>query len=254
MPFTVSNIIIGEPFTQLTDVDSTNNYAMAQARQQLAVHGTVWFAHNQTAAKGQRGKRWHSEAGKNIAMSVLLNMRWLKVDEQFKLSATIALALHDFVNKYAQINLKIKWPNDIYFGDRKAAGILIENILQGNNWQWAVVGIGVNINQTQFDSALKNAVSLKQITNKNFNVIELAKEACGCIQNRYQQLKQQKFEEILKSYNAVLYKRNEEVKLKKNNIIFKCLIDEVNEFGQLTVKNAVKENFDFGKVEWIIND
>ena len=88
-----------------------------------------------------------------------------------------SLPAYDFFNFYAIDETSIKWPNDIYWRDRKAGGILIENILQGKKWKFAIVGIGININQTLFPASLPNPVSLKQITGKTFNVVELGKRA-----------------------------------------------------------------------------
>ena len=137
----------GSFFTILDTVDSTNNYAMARIDDGLAKHGMVWFANEQTAGKGQRGKEWASEKGKNIAMSLVLSPEQLKLTSQFHLSAAVALACFEFLSGYIDGEAKIKWPNDLFWRDRKAGGILIENKLQGKTWKWAVVGIGININQ-----------------------------------------------------------------------------------------------------------
>jgi BirA family biotin operon repressor/biotin-[acetyl-CoA-carboxylase] ligase len=244
--------IIGQPFTEITETESTNNYAMALAQNGLATHGAAYFAHHQTAGKGQRGKQWNSMPKQNIIISVLLDMRWLPVSEQFYLSAAIALAAYNFFSKYAGENTAIKWPNDIYWNDRKAAGILIENIIRGNSWQWAVAGIGININQTTFDEGLKNPVSLKQITGKDFDVMVLAKQLCNNLQQQFSQLQNGNKEVVLKMYNDVLFKKNEKVKLKKDNAIFFCTVKEVNDRGQLIVEGATKNSFDFGEVEWLI--
>ena len=243
---------IGKPFTELSETESTNNYAMHMAQSGLAWHGAAWFAHHQTKGKGQRGKAWKDEPGQNMSMSVLLDTTVLAVFQPFTLSAAVALATHDFLNQYTYGDATIKWPNDIYWRDRKAAGILIENSIRGNNWQWAVVGIGININQVKFDPLLPNPVSLKQITGKNYNVVELAKELCGFIQLRYKKLVEKGMDEILANYNAVLYKKNASVHLKKQGHSFHCTIKEVDAYGRLFVDNAMQPFFEFGDVEWIL--
>src|SRR5688572_2022740 len=167
---------IGQPFTILSSVDSTNNYAMARVQAGLAQHGAAWFAHEQTAGKGQRNKHWLTNPSENILLSVVLQPFTLTASEQFLLSASVALACCDFYKNYAGEETSIKWPNDLYWRDRKAGGILIENNFRGSEWVFAIAGIGININQTSFDPALPNPVSLKQITGKNFNVIQLARE------------------------------------------------------------------------------
>src|SRR4051812_42781769 len=122
---------IGHFFKMLPLVDSTNNYAMGQVHAGLAKHGFVYATEEQTAGKGQRGKIWQSEPGSNITLTAVLEPYPLSYAKQFYLSAVIALACFDFVRKYAGEKTKIKWPNDIYIDDRKAGGILIENVLNG---------------------------------------------------------------------------------------------------------------------------
>jgi len=251
LPSLLSALSIGNPFTELAEVDSTNNYAMAQALQGTANHGHAWFAQRQTAGKGSRGKSWSAADGQNIILSVLLSPSPLVSACSFYLSAAVALATYDFFKDFAGEETKIKWPNDIYWRDRKAAGILIENNMRGNTWQWAVAGMGVNINQADFGASLVNPVSLKQITGKTYNVVAMAKTLCNCLQVRYQQLLQDK-ESILQDYNMVLYKRGEIVKLKKNNAVFSCVIKEVNAFGQLQIADAPLSQVEFGEVEWVI--
>ena len=249
-------------FTILDSVDSTNNYAMAKVHAGLSKHGDGWYAHNQTAGKGQRGKNWHTGNGKNIALSIVIEPFPLLISEQFKLSAAIALGCFDFFSEYAGKETKIKWPNDIYWRDRKAGGILIENIIgksattgKGTNtssWKFAIAGIGININETNFDPALTNAVSLKQITGKDFEPVELAKQLHQIILTRVNELNETAFEVLLKAYNKNLYKIDQPVRLKKNNIDFESVIKGVTANGQLYTTDRIDNFFDFGEVEWLL--
>ena len=249
-------------FIVFDSVDSTNNYAMAKVHAGLAKHGDGWFAHHQTTGKGQRGKSWHTGNGKNIAMSIVIEPSPLLISEQLKLSAAIAMACFDFFNKYAGEETTIKWPNDIYWRDRKAGGILIENIIgkvgaigkQSNksSWKFAIAGIGININETDFDPELANAVSLKQITGKDFEPVELAKQLQQIVLKRVKELHQKPFDVLLKEYNNNLYKINQAVRLKKNNIEFESVIKGVTETGQLYTTDRIDNFFDFGEVEWIL--
>ncbi len=243
---------IGQPFIELTEVESTNIYAMDQLQSNLAAHGTAVFAHHQTGGKGQHGKTWLSEPGSNLALSVILDTEFLSIANQFPLSVMAALACHDLFSRYALDETRIKWPNDVYWRDRKAGGILIENRMRGSKWQGSVVGIGLNLNQVQFVGTLKNPVSLKQITGKNFNIITFAKELCVCLEYRYQQLQEGKWEELLLLYNQHLFKRNERVKLKKESASFYCTVLGVSQTGELLVSGGPKESFRFGEVEWVI--
>ncbi len=237
-------------FTILDTVDSTNNYAMQQAHDGLAKHGMAWFAKEQTAGKGQRGKNWAGEKGKNIAMSLVLIPGQLKITSQFHLSAVIALGCFEFLKIYAGDEIKIKWPNDLYWRDRKAGGVLIENKFQGKAWKWAVVGIGININQTEFNKDLVNPVSLKQITGKTFNVIDLAKELHSLLMKNLTTGRAP--DEILQQYNEQLYKINQLVTLRKAGVKFDTVIKEVSAQGKLVTVDAIEREFDFGEVEWVL--
>lgn len=259
MPSTNTNIqpnnqqpVIGNTFIELDSVDSTNTHAMKQIQAKLAEHGTVYFAHQQTAGKGRQGKVWETEPKANIILSVVLDAARLQIAHQFFISAVAALAVVDLLNKFTPTNSTIKWPNDVYYNDTKAAGILIENNLQGNKWQWCVVGIGININQMQFPKGLINPISLAQITNKNYDTINLAKQLCAFLESWYLRMVAGNFSYILENYNQCLYKKGQIVKLKKNNIAFNCTVDQVNKQGKLLVKDGLQHEFDFGEIEWVI--
>ncbi|HRH60658.1 MAG TPA: biotin--[acetyl-CoA-carboxylase] ligase [Chitinophagaceae bacterium] len=242
----------GATFTELITVGSTNIYAMQQVQQGLAAHGNTYFAQQQTAGKGQRGKSWNAEAGKNILMSIVLNTESINLYNRFGVSIAVALAAHNIFSKYAGDETKIKWPNDIYWRDRKAAGILIENIIRGNQWHWAVAGVGMNINQASFDTTLKNAVSLKQITGSEHNVISMAKELSQQVLFYFQRFADGKFHELLQQYNSLLYKKNETIKLKKANAVFECIVKAVNMQGELEVAGALQPAYTHDEAEWVI--
>ena len=259
------------PFIELQTVDSTNNYAFSQVHAGLAQHGMTVFAHEQTAGKGQRGKKWLSARGLNVAMSIVLKPAPLAVTEQFRLSACVAVSVYDLVKKYAGENVAIKWPNDIYWKDRKAGGILIESIVRSresgvnsqqsivwspesgvSSWEWAVAGIGININQDSFPPELPNPVSLREITGKKSDPVELARELCQLFNTHFEELKSEGFENIYQQYVSCLYKLNRTVKLKKDNRVFEATIKGVSKSGRLVVEHGIEEEFDFGTIEWVI--
>ena len=257
---------LGNQFIELQSIDSTNNYAFAQIHANLAHPGTCYFAHEQTAGKGQRGKSWDTQKGANIIFSIVLKPLFLQPFQQFYLSACVAVATCQFLDKYATGAVRIKWPNDLYWQDKKLGGILIENIIggmsddrwqkkeeeQGSNWKWAIVGIGINVNQINFPPDLRNPVSLRQISGQYFNTMQLAKELCKTIDHFYNQLMNYGPVSIFETYNRVLYKKNEVVKFKKDNRNFEATVKSVSQTGQLTVQHGVEEKFDFGEVEWLL--
>jgi len=186
-------------------------------------------------------------------MSCVVEPHLLSIENQFVLSMVVALTCHDFFSSYALDETKIKWPNDIYWRDRKEGGVLIEKILQGKEWKFAIIGMGININQTLFPPHLPNPVSLKQVTGKTFNVVSLARELCGFLEKRWQQLKTKPYNELLAEYNSYLYKINEQVTFKKDNATFKAKVAGVNASGNLIINTGTETEVPFGAVEWIID-
>lgn len=131
----------------------------------------------QTAGRGQAGNGWESEKGKNLLFSTLLRYSELPAASQWRLSMLVAVALWDVLAKYLPSKeLRIKWPNDIYVGDKKLVGILIENILSGKNVGYSIIGIGVNVNQTKWQSDAPNPISMQQVTGKEYDVETLLDE------------------------------------------------------------------------------
>ena len=167
---------MGEPLIELPLVDSTNIYAMAQIKAGLAKSGSCYTADFQTNGKGQHGRVWESSKGQNLLCSYILELNtldalknWTPTD-QIGFSAAIALGARAFFAAFAGSETKIKKPNDIYFRDRKAGGLLIENLVRGKEWTWTVIGIGMNINQSSFSSAATNPISLQEITKQSWDL------------------------------------------------------------------------------------
>ena len=243
---------IGKPFVELLTVESTNNYAMGLARAGMAQHGTIAFTHEQTKGKGQRSKEWLSAKGQNITMSVVFEPVDLPSSELFSLSMMVAVSIQELLSKYIADDIRIKWPNDIYWRDRKAAGVLIENIWQAGEWKFAIVGIGINVNQTNFGNLGTRAVSLKQITGTALNCVALAKELCKLLEEKYQVLIADR-SRIVHQYKANLYKLQQYIKLRKDHILFEAKFKDVNSKGQMVVQHTVEEEFNVGDIEWIIS-
>lgn len=243
----------GRSFTLLSSVDSTNNYAMQKVHARLAKHGDAWFAMEQTNGKGQRGRVWSTRKGENIILSIVLAPTFLLPSQTFLLSAAISLGVRDFFNKYAGNTTAVKWPNDIYWGDRKTGGILIENSIQSAKWLFAVAGLGININQDHFDEHISRATSLRLITGRKYDVIEMAKELCCFLGDRYEILKAGNEELILHDYQQAMYKLNQQVRFKVGDVILEAVVKGVSPDGLLIVetKNKKEEKLQWGTVEWL---
>jgi len=225
---------------------------MAKLHAGMANHGMAWFTNEQTAGKGQRGKTWLTEKGKNIAMSLVIEPEPLYIKQPFLLSASVAIACFEFFSAFAGDETKIKWANDLFWRDRKAGGVLIENIYHGKIWKWAVVGIGININQSKFEKSLLNPVSLKQITGKGFDTIVMAKELYKELMLKIGGLNVLSAEQIMKSYNEQLYKLNKSVIFEKKGLKFETVIKGVSNEGRLLTVDEFEREFDFGEVEWVL--
>jgi BirA family biotin operon repressor/biotin-[acetyl-CoA-carboxylase] ligase len=249
-----SNLLpICHSFIELKSVDSTNNYAMAKVHAGTASEGTIFFAHEQWAGKGQRGKSWNSLPGENIIMSVVLEPVFLSVTRQFPLSACVALACHDLFSRYVPPGEAfIKWPNDLYWNDRKAGGILIENSFRGDKWVASIVGIGININQEQFPGTLPNPISLRQITGRSYDAVKMARELGDCLWLRYEQLRSPDAGSLLAEYNTRLYKLGQTITLRWNDAILQTMVKKVGDGGELLTEDVTERQFRFGEVEWII--
>ena len=185
-------IILGAPLIELYSIDSTNIYAMAQIKQGLAKSGSCFRADFQTHGKGQHGRVWESNQGQNLLCTYILELKQLDLlkkwepTDQIGFSAAIALGIRAFFDAYTNGDTRIKRPNDIYWRDRKAGGILIENLLRGTEWTWSVIGIGMNINQTSFLSDIPNPVSLKQITGRDWDILSLQESLSKSLTNSIQ--------------------------------------------------------------------
>ena len=140
---------LGTSLTHLTSVDSTNNYAAKLIKEGVVSSGAVIMADVQTAGKGQRDSIWDAKPGENLLFSVVLRHVNMSVNEQFVLNQLTALAIKDLLGKFG-ISSSVKWPNDVFVGEEKIAGILIESSISGSLIKDVIIGIGLNVNQTEF--------------------------------------------------------------------------------------------------------
>ena len=170
----------------LERVDSTND----EARRHISEidNLSVVSALEQTKGRGQRGNRWSSQPGENLTFSLVVKDFRIKANEQSAISQATALSLVDLLSRH-EIKARIKWPNDIYAGDEKICGILIENSLKGSEIDWSIIGIGLNVNQTAFPEDLPNPTSMKLCTgNSNpYNTREILEEFMGIFTGYYRE-------------------------------------------------------------------
>ena len=237
----------------IRETNSTNNYLKELLQTQTVDEGTVVWADFQSAGKGQRGNGWESEAGKNILFSIVLFPGFIKAGEQFILSQIVSLAVANCLQEYTE-GISIKWPNDIYWNEKKICGILLENTILEDNIGHSVAGIGININQENFTSEAPNPVSLKQITNRDYNLEEILKTVVDNINVYYQQIKIGNTDFLIKQYKESLFRKDGYHLYNDGISDFLARIQDVDSSGLLILKTKEGEerHFAFKEVKYII--
>lgn len=216
--------------------------------------GDVVWADFQTAGRGQRGHKWSSDAGENLLFSVALEPVFLPVAEQFLLSETVALSLSDLLADYG-IATKIKWTNDIYVGDRKIVGILIEHIYSGAKLTRTIVGIGLNVNQREFDPSLPNPTSMALQTGKRYDLREVLEHFVARLMYNYEQLRQGAGQRIQSRYIESMYRRGEQHTFAlPDGTRFRGTILGVRPSGELIIDHAdgTRKEYLFKQVEFVL--
>ena len=219
------------------------------------VEGDIILAQRQTAGRGQRGHTWESREGENLTFSLLLEPLFLSPSEQFLISECVALGVCDALLHYG-IEAQIKWTNDIYIGDRKLAGILIEHKLQGSALARTVAGIGLNVNQKAFSDDLPNPISMAQATGREFDREEVLQTVATSLMARYEQLREGGAKELQADYHQRLYRLGQEhCYALPDGSRFRGIIRGVEPTGALRIENERGEllSFLFKEVEFVIH-
>jgi BirA family biotin operon repressor/biotin-[acetyl-CoA-carboxylase] ligase len=240
---------------RLQVTDSTNNYANNQIKSYDVAEGTVFLAYEQSAGRGQAGNFWESEPGKNLTFSIVLFPEFLEIRRQFMISKVVTLGIYSALNKHVD-QLRIKWPNDIYAGNKKIGGILIENSVMSGLLQSSVVGIGLNVNQVHFRSSAPNPVSLKKLTNQHFDCDLLLTEVLTGINRYYSLLRNGGDKEIDQAFISALYFLNRSHSFRSGEEVFNGVITGVNEIGQLQIRKEDGRivEFYFKEVEFLLEE
>ena len=244
--------MIGNQIIRIQVIDSTNNYANQQIKEYEYPEGTVFLAYEQTAGRGQVKNFWESEPGKNLTFSIVVYPTFLEIRDQFLISKVVTLGIYKALSKYIE-EIKIKWPNDIYAGSRKLGGILIENSIMYSSLKSSVIGIGLNINQTVFRSSAPNPVSLKELTNQQFDLDVILKEILAGIDFWFNMLKNGEDELINLEFVQKLYWLNEKHFFKSGEESFEGEIIGLNKIGQLLIQKSdgTVLDFHFKEVEFL---
>lgn len=230
--FSIPTQFIGQQLIYHTACPSTNTEALQLINANKVREGAVIITDHQTAGRGQRDNHWESEAGQNLTFSVVLYPD-LPVSKQFYLTIIASLAVTDALLTTVNKPIKIKWPNDILCLNNKLCGILIQNNLKANKIQSTVLGIGINVNQTEF--SYPNATSVSFISGKTIEREEILLNLFNFLEKRYIQLKNGESEALMSAYLERMYWLHERRRFADQTGEFEGIIRGVNENGQLQV-------------------
>ena len=220
---------------RLEETDSTNRYLKQLVREERPEEGSLVIADYQTEGRGQMGNSWYSGRGDNLLFSLLIYPRQLPANESFILSRVTSLALKNLLDSFTD-DIRIKWPNDIYWKDKKIAGILIENDIQGKEIDNTVIGIGLNVNQQIFPVDLANPVSLRQITGIQHNREHLLELFMREFFLLYRDLQEGLKTDIEDEYMLDLYRVNDYYWFEDSKGRFKAKIETVLSSGHLVLR------------------
>lgn len=239
----------------LEETTSTNTYLRGLVGKEPLPEGSAVVTNFQTAGRGQVGNTWESEGGKNLMFSIILYPDFLPANRQFLISQITALSVKETLDEYVG-DVTVKWPNDIYWRDRKICGMLIENDLSGRELYCSVLGIGININQREFLSDAPNPVSLAQITGLEYDREEILNKFRKRLYERYVDLIREKEDDIRNDYRIALYRGSGFHPYRDADGLFEACINEIEPTGHLVLElhNGELRRYAFKEVSVVQNE
>ncbi|QHV97242.1 biotin--[acetyl-CoA-carboxylase] ligase [Spirosoma endbachense] len=245
-------LFVGQIVKYLPSCQSTNDEASALIAQQDPAEGLIVVTDNQMAGRGQRGNVWEAKPAQNLTFSLILKPSFLIPAEQFWLNMAISLGIYDTLQPLIGVPLRIKWPNDIYVEDRKLGGILIENSLQGQSIAWSVIGVGLNINQTEFSYSTATSLQQQAPLPDNYDLPGVLNSLCEKIEQRYLQLRSGHRDNLKINYLQTLYRYQEEHSFVNDGRLFRGTIVGVDAVGRLAIAEGEQVRyFGFKEVAFI---
>ena len=225
--------------TRFKTLDSTNQYLQNLLNEGADIADNIVVTDFQTSGKGQGKNVWQSDEGKNLLFSIALDMSFLKAENQFLLTQMVSVAMINVIKKYLpEESLFIKWPNDIYFKDKKIAGILIKNEIKGMMMGTSIIGIGLNVNQTSFDKNLPNPISMKMITGYDFDLKLILNDICHELRAMsYEPYRNAQNSQLTaNNYIKHLYRYNQWALYEHEGQVKEMMITGYDRFGRLILK------------------
>jgi BirA family biotin operon repressor/biotin-[acetyl-CoA-carboxylase] ligase len=236
---------------KLNAIDSTNTYLKKISSSEVIKDYTVVTANYQSDGRGQMGTNWDSEKAKNLMCSVFKDCSHVSTKNQFYISMVTSLAVIKALQNFSVQKLRIKWPNDILSDNKKVCGILIENVIKNKKLEASIIGVGLNVNQTEFKN-LPNASSLKIITGTVFNIEELLQTIMKNLKHYFAILEKGNLNLIKTEYENLMFRKNKPSTFKdQKGTVFAGFIKGINEIGQLqiTLEDDILKEFDLKEVQ-----
>ena len=242
-------------YIHLEQIDSTNAYLQRQ-QSEHDIRNWVVSTDEQTAGKGMGSNGWESEVGKNLTFSLALDMGFLPAERQFLLSEAVPLGIIEVLDTLLPSEkLSIKWPNDIYFENRKLAGILINSTIKANMMDVSINGIGLNVNQMKFQDWPTHPISLKMVTGKEYDLNPLLEQIAECILIKVQQLKSSPTS-IEKDYLKRLFRYRTWADYEVGGKVLRLFMTGIDSFGRLQLLDTENKPycFDIKEIRFIISN
>lgn len=237
---------------RVDETDSTNN-AIRNHEHSPGKEFLVISAEYQTGGKGQRGNSWESARGKNLLFSLSCHPTFLHAQQQFLLSQIISLSVLDVFRHYIR-RFSIKWPNDIYWRDKKIGGILIENDLSGTHIARSIIGVGLNINQTEFKGGAPNPVSLLQVCGIHCKRKHVLEHILKHFESYYRMLERGEVETIREHYRKALFRRRDFHPYRDADGVFNARLHHVEDSGLIILEDTEGRlrPYAFKEVEFVL--
>ncbi len=231
-------LFIGQIIQYLPSCQSTNDEAAALIAHTDPAEGLIVVTDQQTAGRGQRGNVWLAEPGQNLTFSLILKPSFLAASEQFWLNMAVSLGIYDAFQPLLGNLLRIKWPNDVFVGDQKLGGILIENTLQGSTLAYSIVGMGMNVNQTDFQYPTATSLQQQSPLPHGYDLTGLLSTLCEKVEQRYLQLRTGQRDVLKINYLQTLYRYQEEHWFEADDRRFQAVLVGIDTTGRLALAEA----------------
>ncbi len=243
-------LFMGQKLIYVPECHSTNSLLSDLNDRQELPEGTVLITNHQTAGRGQRGNAWEAMPGLNLTFSILLRPDFLEPKDQFRLSMAVSISIAQSLGTFIHDEIKLKWPNDILVNGKKMGGVLIESQLQSGSHACSIVGLGINVNQSQF--SFPGAASMNMATGLTYDLNELLQRLLEVLEGEYLMLRNGGIRALKQRYLDYLFRFKEPHQFESDGENFIGTIHDVDEYGRLCmISDGKTRSFSFKEVKFL---